>query len=224
MRTLSVCVMTIMAGCATTTPPPAQPVAVERPCLTSVTVGQGYRRSSGYGSTSWLVRDGKPLPDDPAAAMADDGAAADLATRAEHDKRTGIGAFLLGGVLLAPGVGLIGYGVDQSQTGSKAVGGTLTALAVGGLVTGAIFISRAETERRRAFEVYNADHQGGACTAERWARAEGHSRALVALVFALFLARVVATRLHAVAAHFHVAPAAAATLGHVEKEPSAAVV
>jgi hypothetical protein len=161
MRTILLSVMAIMSGCASTT---VNRRVHDGPCLVAAPA-----RGSKYSAPDdgWVVRGGRRVPDDDlVAATADVDQSADLAWHAERDKRAGIGAFLVGGLLLAPGVGLIGYGVDKSQPGSAGVGGALTAVGVAGIVTGVVYLSRADNERDRAIASYNAAHAYG-CTASR---------------------------------------------------------
>ena len=115
MRTILLSVMAIMSGCASTTfHQRTDRIYDGNPCLTEYGAGAGAWRARWPRGPGYLVRAGQQrLPDDPATAMADDEVAVDLIGHSEHDKRAGIGAFLVGGLLLAPGVGLLGYGIDQ---------------------------------------------------------------------------------------------------------------
>src|SRR5262245_56279885 len=136
MRTSLICVIAIISGCAST--------AVHRrvydgPCL--VAFNGAYNRRVLPADDNRVYRGGVRVPDDDVvAATADVGAASELAWRAERHQRAGLGAFLAGGVLLAPGLGLTGYGVDQSQPSSLAVGAALTAVGVAGVATGLAFL------------------------------------------------------------------------------------
>jgi hypothetical protein len=60
--------------------------------------------------------------------------------------------------MFAPGVALFGYGLADHQDGSIAGGAILTLLGAGGIVAGAVFLTRSDRDRERAILSYNAQH------------------------------------------------------------------
>jgi hypothetical protein len=123
----------------------------------------GYHARPGRG----LFLDGKRVPhDDLLVATADDERAHDLAERAVHDQRLGIGTLIAGGLLLGPGASLIGFGEDHDQRVALAGGAVITAVSGAALLAGVILVARSERDRRAAVLAYNADTPPS-CVAER---------------------------------------------------------
>jgi hypothetical protein len=137
-----------VAGCGATIDPDLRP---DDRCIVSV----GRPHAIG-GPEFQLYKAHVRVPgDDLYAATYDVPAARDLAARAQLDEWLGLGALILGPVLFAPGVGLLGYGIDRNQDGSIAGGTILTATGLGGIIGGAILYTRAGRERERAVDTYN---------------------------------------------------------------------
>lgn len=93
--------------------------------------------------------------DDLLAATADVDDARLYASKAQLDEWLGIGALVLGPVLFAPGVGLVGYGAAKGQDGAIAGGVILGVTGAAGIIAGAILYQRGGRERAHAIDLYN---------------------------------------------------------------------
>ncbi|MDB4965731.1 MAG: hypothetical protein JWN44_1420 [Myxococcales bacterium] len=150
MRVLVLVVVAATGGCAA---PIRSERAQDLPCLYEV--GRPHAIASDYQ----LIRGGHRVPgDDLLSAVADVNDARTLAARSQLDQWIGIGALVLGPVLFAPGVALLGYGIADHQDGSIAGGAILTVIGAGGIVAGAVLLTRSDRERERALAAYNAQH------------------------------------------------------------------
>jgi hypothetical protein len=150
MRAATFALLAAVAGCAA-------PVQNEKrddlPCLHEI------GRPHAIGGDYQLIRGGHRVPgDDLLAAVGDSGDARNFAARSQRDQWLGIGGLVLGPVMFAPGVALFGYGLVDHQDGSIAGGAILTLLGAGGIVAGAVFLTRSDRDRERAIAVYNAQH------------------------------------------------------------------
>jgi hypothetical protein len=148
-------VILVMSGCATARPRYTSSEPAGRHCLVDrIDVVSG--NAGSLDETLYLQ--GRRVPDnDVVAATALDERANVLAERAVQHHRLGIGGLLLGGVLLAPGAGLIGFGVDHDQHAALGIGGALTATGAGVLLASMILVERGGVERQRAIVAYDQD-------------------------------------------------------------------
>jgi hypothetical protein len=149
MRPTLIAVISFTSGCA----------QVPRPqvgCVSLAYVGRGQR--ADYR----VYRAGQRVPDDDLPlATADSAVANQLAEDARRDQRAGLGAFLAGGLVFAPSLGLLGWGIDQHQVAAVASTAPLVAVGVAGLLTGVALVGRASQRSESAVAAYNLEHAAG---------------------------------------------------------------
>jgi hypothetical protein len=147
---LALVVLVAAAGCAA---PVQSGRREDLPCLYEI------GRPHAIGGDYQLIRGGHRVPgDDLLSAVGEVGDARELAARSQRDQWLGIGGLVLGPVMFAPGVALFGYGLADHQDGSIAGGAILGLLGAGGIVAGAVFLTRSDRDRERAIARYNAEH------------------------------------------------------------------
>jgi hypothetical protein len=141
MRATYLAMAALLTGCATV--PPSQ-----SGCITVVNTREG----------SEIYRNGHRVLDDSLEDATEESFAAHaLAVRAKSHRWFGLGSLVLGSIMFAPGLGLIGYGAGKQESGAAATGAVLTLSGIGGLIAGVILMGRARTEAGRAVDIYNEE-------------------------------------------------------------------
>jgi hypothetical protein len=144
MRAVALVALAFAVGCATI--PDAE--RYHEGCITIVNSSDGVQ----------LYRNGhRVLGDDLEDATEASPAARTLAFRAKLHHGFGLGSLVLGGVMFAPGLGLVAYGGARQEAGAGAAGAVLTLTGIGGIVAGALLMTRARNEAGRAIDVYNEE-------------------------------------------------------------------
>jgi hypothetical protein len=77
--------------------------------------------------------------------------------RSKSHRWFGLGSLVLGSVMLAPGLGLVAYAGAQHQGGAGGAGAVLTLSGLGGVVAGALLLTRSRHEAGRAIDIYNEE-------------------------------------------------------------------
>jgi hypothetical protein len=97
------------------------------------------------------------LDDDLVAATAESPAAHELAVKSRVHRWVGFGTLVLGGILFAPGIGLIAAGGARRDASQGASGAVLTVGGVGGIAAGIVLVGKGRDEAGRAIEGYNQE-------------------------------------------------------------------
>lgn len=132
-------------GCATIPSTPGDEVD----CITVINAPRDASQIYRHGE--------RVLGDDLVAATDDSPAATELASRSRAHEWSSIASFVLGGVLLVPGIGLIADGAHEDSASKAATGAVLTVAGVGGIVAGAVLRARARREAGNAVALYNEE-------------------------------------------------------------------
>ncbi len=134
----------LLAACATIPPTPGE----EADCITIIAASDG----------SQVYKNGeRVLGDDLVEATEESRQATWLASRARAHEWYSIGSFVVGGVLLAPGIGLIAGGAADKSTSDGVAGAVLAAGGLGGIIAGVLLRTKSIHESGQAVTTYNEE-------------------------------------------------------------------
>lgn len=154
MKPLALVVTSFLCGCAHgSLPPPVR--YYDQGCVVRLP------KSSAADEHGWAVyRGGHRVPgDELTRATADDPAVRDEIADAERLEKIAMGTALAGGVVFAPGIGLLGAGLDRNDTALTTSGAVLTAAGVATLAAGIGLWAHASERRERALVAYDRERR-----------------------------------------------------------------